>query len=75
MSESDQHGPRRAILLLSTTLFEKGLITVINKVKLHLVFIVPAVAFAYRSRPPPTLSLPLTSVLSPLVVSLLVFGQ
>ena len=48
MSESDQHRLRRVIFLLSTTPFEKGLITVINKGKLLLVFIVPAAAVAYR---------------------------
>ena len=48
ISESDQHGLRRAIFLLRTTPFEKGLITVINKGKLLLVFIVPAAAVAYR---------------------------
>ena len=45
--------------MLRTTPFEKGLITVINKGKLILVFIVPAaaVAVAYRScpsTPPPS---------------------
>ena len=48
-SESDQHGPRRAILLLKTTPFEKGLIMVVKEGQLRLVFIVPAVSVVYLS--------------------------
>ena len=49
--ERDQHGTRRAMLLSRATPFEKGLITVVNKVQLRLVFIVPADTVTYRSCP------------------------
>ena len=40
--------------LLRTTTFEKVLITVVKESKLRLVFLVPAVAFAYHSCPSAT---------------------
>ena len=45
--------------MLRNTPFEKGLSTVIKEGQLRLVFLVPAVAIAYRSLtpPPPTFSL------------------
>ena len=45
--ESDQHGPRQAKSLLSTTPVEKGLSMVVKEVQLLIVFIMPAVVVAY----------------------------
>ena len=74
--ESDQHGPRQAKSLLSTTPVKKGLIMVVKEVQLLIVFIMPAVVVAYCSCPfPPLLSFPLDSALSPLVVRLMIFGR
>ena len=44
--ESDQHGPRQAKLLLSTTPVEKCLIMVVKEVQLLIVFIIPDVVVA-----------------------------
>ena len=73
-SESDEHGQRLLMLLLSTTPFEKGFITVVKEGQLRLVFIVTDVAVTYRSCPyaNPPISFPLASALSPLVVRLLI---
>ena len=60
--------------MLRTTPFDKGLVMVVKEGKLRLVFIVPAVAVAYRSCSS-AISLPLASALSPLVLHLLIFGQ
>ena len=54
--ESDQHRPRQSISLLRTTSFEKMLNAVVKESQFRLVFIVPDVAVAYCSSPPPPLS-------------------